>query len=642
MDKKELAQKIKTLEGLSNEEKSALLELLHERKKYGLVWEDKPENVSIQMAKELPVLTEVKDCAIISNDENAPNHILIEGDNLHALTALSYTHSGRIDVIYIDPPYNTGKKNDFKYNDHWVDKDDAYRHSKWLSFMSKRLEIAKQLLSDKGVIFISIDDNEQAQLKLLCDEVFGSENCLGPIIQDKLNSKNDTINIQKNHEFIICYRNKTILENGKIKPNIVLKETKEIEVFKYSDDEYYYLNDAITTRGEGGILNARANLGYTFYYNPITKHCIPKSDYDIELAKTSNSIKEIYTNDTKLIKQGYVTIRPPKVRGKLGAWTWELSKAISDLKYLYFKKTKNRYSVIKRTFVQASKVKKIDENNYIYIEEKKHNSKSILPFSTNDGTDNFREIMGFDYEFNNPKNPEMLKYLLSICIDSNLCLDFFAGSGTFLQAVMQLNAEDGAHRQCILVTNNENNICEEITYERNRRVIQGYTKPNGEEVEGLNSNNLRYYKTTFVPREKTMTNMRALTAAATDILCIKNNVYQEVGVFGGVTLPAKVGRYFDDGKTKMLIIYLEAAVSKFVELLLNMDVEGKIRVYVFSNTNYAYNDDFEEVLDKVELCALPDAIYKAYKKVLPSNKIIEDTESSSENEADNADEEDEK
>jgi adenine-specific DNA-methyltransferase len=207
---------------------------------------------------------------------------------------------------------------------------------------------------------------------------------------------------------------------------------------------------------------------------------------------------------------------------------------------------------------------------------------------------------------------------------------------------MQLNAEDGGHRQCILVTNNENNICEDVTYVRNQRVIQGYTKPNGETVEGLHSNNLRYYKTTFIPREKTMANKRALTAAATDLLCIKNNVYQEIGEFGGVKLHPKVARYFDDGKTRMLVIYIEAAISKFVDLLLDMEAKGKILVYVFSTDNYAYNDDFDEVLDKVELCALPDAIYKAYKKFLPSDKIAEDTESSSENESDNADEEDEK
>ena len=172
IDRAALAAAVSNLQGLTSEQKSALLELINDHKKYGLVWEDKPEDVKERLRDELPILREVKDRAIISDAPDAPNHVLIEGDNLEALTALSYTHEGRIDVIYIDPPYNTGNK-DFVYNDQYVDSEDSYRHSKWLSFMNKRLKIAKRLLSDRGVIFISIDDNEQAQLKLLCDEVFG-------------------------------------------------------------------------------------------------------------------------------------------------------------------------------------------------------------------------------------------------------------------------------------------------------------------------------------------------------------------------------------------------------------------------------------------------------------------------------------
>ena len=160
MNKYELAKKINELEGLTNDEKSELLKLLRSQKKYGLVWEDKPENAELKMVDEMPVLEEVTERAIISDDAEAPNHVLIEGDNLEALTALSYTHEGKVDVIYIDPPYNTGNK-DFVYNDKFVDSEDDYRHSKWLSFMDRRLRIARRLLSDKGVIFISIDDNEQ-------------------------------------------------------------------------------------------------------------------------------------------------------------------------------------------------------------------------------------------------------------------------------------------------------------------------------------------------------------------------------------------------------------------------------------------------------------------------------------------------
>ncbi len=160
--------------------KEELIELVHslkKAKKFGLVWEDKPEQVAIDCQTKLPVLQEVADRAITKADDQ-PTNLIIEGDNYHSLSTLNYTHAGKIDVIYIDPPYNTGNK-DFIYNDHYVDKEDAFKHSKWLSFMSKRLKLAKQLLTDTGLVFISIDDSEQAHLKLLCDDIFGEVNFVG-------------------------------------------------------------------------------------------------------------------------------------------------------------------------------------------------------------------------------------------------------------------------------------------------------------------------------------------------------------------------------------------------------------------------------------------------------------------------------
>jgi adenine-specific DNA-methyltransferase len=200
MNKTDLIQKVKALDGLSQDERAYLINLVNTKKKYGLVWEDKPEEVEEQLRENLPVLKEVKDKAI-TNGEDCPNHILIEGDNLHALTALSFTHEGKIDVIYIDPPYNTGNK-DFKYNDSFVDKEDSYRHSKWLSFMNKRLQIAKRLLSEKGVIFISLDDNEQAQLKILCDEIFGELNFISNAIIETATDNNPR-QIAIEHEYLI-------------------------------------------------------------------------------------------------------------------------------------------------------------------------------------------------------------------------------------------------------------------------------------------------------------------------------------------------------------------------------------------------------------------------------------------------------
>ena len=242
---------------------------------------------------------------------------------------------------------------------------------------------------------------------------------------------------------------------------------------------------------------------------------------------------------------------------------------------------------------------------------------------TQDGTKDITNIFG-EKAFGFPKPLSLIKYLLKISnphYKSLSILDFFAGSGTTLHATMQLNAEDGGHRKCILVTNNENNICEEVTYERNKRVIQGYTTPKGEEVEGLHDNNLRYYRTNFLSRDKSVKNMRQLVRLATDMLCIKNDVYTEAP-FCGKNINKNIARYFDNGQgNRMLVIYEERAIQLLVQLMAQTEDDGiKTMVYVFSPGADPYTDDFEDVAERVKLCALPSAIYEAYKRVLPKRK----------------------
>ena len=200
-------------------------------------------------------------------------------------------------------------------------------------------------------------------------------------------------------------------------------------------------------------------------------------------------------------------------------------------------------------------------------------------------------------------------------------LDFFAGSGTTLHATMQLNAEDGGHRQCILVTNNENNICEEVTYERNKRVINGYTTPKGVQVAGLKQNTLRYYKTDYIPRDRTQRNMRDLVTAATDLLCIKEDLYEEQPTFGRFRLKPQLVRYFNNGSKHMMIIYREELIDEIAAEIKTLDFGSmRLKIYVFSPGRYAFNDNFREVSEKVELVALPAAIYDAYQKVLPKRR----------------------
>ena len=445
-------------------------------KKYGLVWEKHEENVDIQMRHSVPVFTEVKDKEIIGVPDSDDFNFLLEGDNLHSLKLLEKTHKGKIDVIYIDPPYNRGK-NDFRYDDMFVDSDDTFRHSKWLSFMSERLIIARNLLSMNGVIFISIDDNEQAPLKMLCDEVFDSSNCLGVFIQNKLNSKNDTINIQKNHEYIVAYRKQcNFINNTKVKPTLINSFVSKKKILQ-EGEEFYYLNDAITTRGEGGTLKKRKNLGYTVYYNPSTNEKFGVADYDLEKALISDDEDEVYSTREELVSQGFIPIRPPRVRGQLGCWTWDINKFNTEEHNIAIIKSSrgSNYFVKKRTFVPKEDVYEEDGKLY-YDSYTSSNSKSILEFSTNDGTTELTNVLGVSGEFDNPKNVEMIKYLIRLFPSKNATiLDFFAGSGTTAQAVLELNKQDRGTRHFILCTNNQNNICEAVTYKRIQNRILGYS-----------------------------------------------------------------------------------------------------------------------------------------------------------------------
>src|SRR5690554_1071744 len=419
---------------------------------------------------------------------------IIHGDNLEALKSLLPEYEGKVDCIYIDPPYNTGNEK-WVYNDNvnhpkikkWLGEvvgkegDDLTRHDKWLCMMYPRVKLLHQLLSEEGVMFISIDDNEQANLQLLCDEIFGHANNIGPIIQNKMNAKNDTVNIQKNHEFILVYRKRTHYINGtKVKPTLVNKDFKIRKVLK-EGEKYYFINDAITTRGEGGVLNARPNLGYTVYFHPEKTDKIAVCDYDIELAKTSNDFKKIYTDDQDLIKKGYLPIRPPKVRGKLGCWTWSLDKFNAENELIVITGKKGSYAVKKRTFVDSSKVE-IENDKAVYKSLKKGNSRSILDYSTNEGTISLNNIIRESNLFDNPKNIKMIEYLIQLVNKSNpLVLDSFAGSGTTAHAVLNLNRQDGGRRKFILIEMED--YANNVTSERVKRVIKGFGTSN-KKVEG--------------------------------------------------------------------------------------------------------------------------------------------------------------
>lgn len=594
MKKTDLIQKVKQLGGITQDERAYLINLVNTKKKYGLVWEDKPEDVEEQLRENLPVLKEVKERAII-NGEEYPNHILIEGDNLHALTALTFTHEGKIDVIYIDPPYNTGNK-DFKYNDTFVDKEDSYRHSKWLSFMSKRLEISKRLLSDTGIIFVSIDDNEQANLKLLLDDVFGEMNFVSSVPRVAKRTSDKGTHFRPTKDYLLVYAKSIQLlpEFG------VAKRINESDYDLVEADGRKYKQSGASLFQPS--LDSRPNQRY-YIQAPDGSLIIPPGTVFPSEKKDGAKIKPLSNSDK--------------------VWRWSVETYEKQKHLLMFTKGSAKNPLLDENGNQS----KWNIYPKVYLDDDKeatlHPEDIIYDYPNSQGT---KELISLGISFTFSKPTGLIKYLLSLVREDNITiLDFFAGSGTTLHATMQLNSEDGGSRQCILVTNNENNICEEVTYERNKRVIEGYTNAKGEKVYGLANNNLRYYKSEFVGREPSIKNKKEITRLATELLCIKEDIYNEQKQIGGYQLNATYVRCFQQGPLYLLVIYDEDVIEQVVEVIQSVvtaDAERNthLKVYVFSNGQYPYTEEFEEVLPYITLCALPDAIYKAYQNVLPKRQ----------------------
>ena len=610
IDKTELISKLQTLEGLTSDERANLIGLLREHKKYGLVWEDKQEDVEERLREQLPVLTEVKERRIISDTPDAPNHILIEGDNLEALTALSYTHEGKIDVIYIDPPYNTGNKDFVYYDDFnddyrnlpYVDKEDAFRHSKWLSFMNRRLRIAKRLLSNNGVIFISIDDNEQAPLKLLCDEVFGVSSYVSTLtIESSVIAGPRRVpamqgSIVKTAEYCLIY---TRREDTKIMANLKYDFIGGFDTHynKWVDEK----NRKIIPLTE--LIRNNQNVASAFEKYKLS---ISTQNFGKILLLEDEIKRWLYSDQiaSYLYRQGD---KEDNVSGADKMSNNHLFKVNSKW---YIKTNNGVYNI----FRYIDRIGQCDDyfNNY---GERTVRGNLWKGFSSDGG--NLEKEGGVS--FKSGKKPIRLirQFLDSINLSKDsIILDFFAGSGTTMHAAMQLNQEDGGLRKCILITNNEEGICEKITYKRIVNVINGYGN-----IKGLHNNNLRYYRTDFIPRERTQRNMRALVNAATDLLCIKENLYEEKPMLGTLKLKPQLARYFSNGQKHMLVVYREEVVNELVEAIKSLELGKSIlKIYIFSPGRYAFDDDFYEVSDKVQLVALPAAIYDAYQRVLPKRK----------------------
>ncbi len=541
---------------------------LKSRKKYGLVWEEEkePEQIVLDCQVKIPILKEVKSKKIITDGKQS-QHILIEGDNYHSLSVLNYTHRSRVDAVYIDPPYNTGKAKEWKFNDKYVDENDAYKHSKWLSFMNHRLRLAKYVLKDEGAVFISIDNNEVAQLKLLCNEIFDENNYVGTFIWRKKEGGGQTDSyFVTEHEYVVVYA-----------------KTKE-----------FVWKDEIINEDDSKYNKEDENGKYTA----------------VKLAKWGNTARK---EDRP--KMHFPLIAPDKskvlpIAPDGGAGRWRVGKKTMDLllkkELIEWKKRDSGWIAYEKVYYTDDKIKKIKERSVLYDLA-----------TTADGTNELTQIFGKKDTFENPKPTTLIMFLLRYVTDKNsTILDFFAGSGTTGHAVLKLNKEDKGNRKFILCTNNEDNngngskICSDICYPRLKKVIEGYKNIKDEKIEGLDGN-LSYFKTEMVDIEHIShvsdEQKIKLTYQAGDMIALREGTFEEVE-------KDEWWQIYKDG-TKYTAIYFKEDKKKLNELVKKLSkLKEKVVLYIFSWGKNEYKNEFTEYKN-IKIEDIPEPIIDVYKEV---------------------------
>lgn len=559
---------------------------------YGLIWHrDLPEekiDVLInpdartpsemfpnEMAgKPFPILKESKSKAV-QTDKLKPVNILIEGDNYHSLAVLNFTHQAAIDLIYIDPPYNTGN-NDFIYNDKFVERDDDFRHSKWLAFMEKRLKLARNLLKPSGVIFISISDNEQAPLKMLCDEIFGEKNFVTMITVQVNKGGRDYLPVAVTHEYLLCYFKS---EEGS------LNELAKDIVFDLKDSRGGYELRELRNRNPRFTSANRPNLYYPIYVNPdsvdANEQCL------VSLKKSKAFSLEVY---------------PLNSKGEQSCWRWGQTLSTENIT-----DDTNTSAVVAR--------QRRDGGWNVYEKSRKATSKAKSIWDetnvrTEQGTIDLREL-GMANSFDHPKPTYLIKKIVQLATQKDaIILDYFAGSGTTGHAVLQINKEDGGNRQFILCTNNgdeksQHKIASEVCYPRITKVIKGYKNANGNKIDGLGGN-LKYYSCDFVEAGPSDKNKRKLVNESTEMLCIKESAFDLVQ-------ESEDFKIFKSAEKYLAVIFHEDAIGDFKKAIKKID--GHFNTYVFSMTDDPHTSEFSDIKKKVTLCAIPEVILKVYREV---------------------------
>ncbi len=544
-------------------------------KKYGLVWdkENTKEKVVLDCEKNIPILEQDESKKIVLGTDN---NILIEGDNYHSLMSLNTIAKESIDIIYIDPPYNTGNK-DFSYNDRFVDLDDGYRHSKWLNMMNKRLLLAKDLMKNDAIIFISIDDNEQANIKLLMDSIFGEKNFLANImVRANPRGRQSSSYFAQVHDYLIVYRKtrNCVINGFRIDEETIKRKFKNVDNEGNAYEEW-----ELRKRGAAARKVDVPNLWYPIYFNPQFN----------ELNLDRSAIDDI-------------EILPFLSDGSDGRWRWGKEKFLREKSSLYVRKNnKGMYNVYERKYI---------ENKSTQLAPTIWDYQNV---NTELGTETLKQTTSKNVNFDYPKPVGLIKRILSLHPNNNSSvLDFFAGSGTTGQAVLELNKEDGGHRRFILCTNNENNICTDVTYPRLKTVITGI-RPDGSKYSDGIPSNLYYFKTSFIADNPNSLQAQYILVEKVDaLLCIAENIFNEVE-------RNDYSSHFNDGNRHLFIyndVYNEKKFNEFKDRVIS--TKGDKIVYVYSIDNNIDENLFKD--EPIIVKPIPSKIYEIYKEIVEGIK----------------------
>ena len=412
--------------------------------RYQFTWPDKRNAIRLANA---PTTDTLRPCREESVDFDNTQNLYIEGDNLEVLKLLRENYLGKVKMIYIDPPYNTG--NDFVYNDDFTQTKGDYIHNSgqedeegnrlvantesngrfhtdWLNMIYPRLKVAKDLLSEDGVIFISIDDNEVENLKKVCDEVFGESNSQALITYvRKTSGKQDSSNFMKSTEYVVVY-SKT--DKWECRP--LIADTHVTDRYNKTNDEGRAFRETdLRKTGNADRREDRPLMFYPFYFNPSNNELIPSN---------------IERPDLK--SKGYIEILPIKPDGTDGRWRWAIDNAKNNVDFLVARempKYKGKFTVYEIDYIdKKGEIRTIKE----------HTSWDRKEFNSDNAMAEFKKLGFSNQLFPFPKSSALIKHIAYLADTSNsVVLDFFSGSATTAHAVMQLNAEDGGNRKFIMV-----------------------------------------------------------------------------------------------------------------------------------------------------------------------------------------------